>query len=91
LHGSTKEELYLKQRPGYARSDSTLVCKLNKALYGLKQASTHWHAKLKEVLVALSFKASDADPCLFVLNQDGVLLCSVKHTKACCMYLMPVI
>jgi hypothetical protein len=73
LHGSIEEELYMKQPPGYVCSDSSLVCKLNKALYGLKQASRQWHAKLKEVLVAASFKPSDADPCPFVLNKNGVV------------------
>jgi hypothetical protein len=82
LHGSIEEELYMKQPPGYVCSDSSIVCRLNKALYGLKQASRQWHAKVKEVLVGESFRPSDADPCLFLWNKDGVVFFVLGH----CVY-----
>jgi hypothetical protein len=82
LHGSIEEELYMKQPPGYVCSDSSIVCTLNKALYGLKQASRQWHEKVKDVLVGESFRPSDADPCLFVWNKEGVVFFILGH----CVY-----
>ncbi|GKC20122.1 retrovirus-related pol polyprotein from transposon TNT 1-94 [Tanacetum coccineum] len=39
LNGKLKEEVYVKQPPGFESSEfSDYVCKLDKALYGLKQA-----------------------------------------------------
>nr|GEX18929.1 retrovirus-related Pol polyprotein from transposon TNT 1-94 [Tanacetum cinerariifolium] len=39
LNGKLKEEIYVKQMPGFESSEfPDYVCKLNKALYGLKQA-----------------------------------------------------
>ena len=37
LHGVLEEEVYMKQPPGFERTDSVqLICKLDKATYGLK-------------------------------------------------------
>ena len=39
---------------------------MKKALYGLVQAARQWWKKTTEVLNAIGFKSSKADPCLFV-------------------------
>ncbi|GJY60715.1 retrovirus-related pol polyprotein from transposon TNT 1-94 [Tanacetum coccineum] len=44
LNGKLKEEVYVKQPPGFKNSEfSDYVCKLDKALYGLKQAPMAWN------------------------------------------------
>ncbi|GKE91050.1 retrovirus-related pol polyprotein from transposon TNT 1-94 [Tanacetum coccineum] len=44
LNGKLKEEVYVKQPPGFESSKFTdYVCKLDKALYGLKQAPKAWY------------------------------------------------
>nr|GEV30287.1 retrovirus-related Pol polyprotein from transposon TNT 1-94 [Tanacetum cinerariifolium] len=44
LNGKLKEEVYVKQPPGFESSEfPDYVCKLDKALYGLKQAPKAWY------------------------------------------------
>ncbi|GJZ49543.1 retrovirus-related pol polyprotein from transposon TNT 1-94 [Tanacetum coccineum] len=46
LNGKLKEEVYVKQPPGFENSEfPDYVCKLNKALYGLEQAPRSWMTK----------------------------------------------
>ncbi|GKC44997.1 retrovirus-related pol polyprotein from transposon TNT 1-94 [Tanacetum coccineum] len=46
LNGKLKEEVYVKQPPGFKSSEfPNYVCKLDKALYGLKQAPRAWYLK----------------------------------------------
>jgi len=47
LNGDLKEEVYVRQPPGYAivGEEGKVYC-LRKALYGLRQAPRAWNAKL---------------------------------------------
>jgi hypothetical protein len=45
--------------------------RLSKAVYGLKQAAHVWFEKWTTAMIAMGFKPSQADPCLFIGNQDG--------------------
>ncbi|GJS33142.1 retrovirus-related pol polyprotein from transposon TNT 1-94 [Tanacetum coccineum] len=46
LNGKLKEEVYVKQPPGFENSEfPNYVCKLDKALFGLEQAPRAWMAK----------------------------------------------
>lgn len=47
------------------------VCCLIKALYGLKQAGRQWYKKLDTELKNIGFKASEADPCVYLLEKRG--------------------
>jgi len=71
LNGEIKEEVYVKQPPGYQLGDSSSCCRLQKALYGLRQSPRTWHQRLCEELEALGFQASSADPSLFI-KRSGV-------------------
>lgn len=39
LDGALAEEVYMKNRQGFAKEGETKVCRLRKSIYGLKQAS----------------------------------------------------
>jgi hypothetical protein len=77
LRGFLEEEVYMKQPPGYEKSNAPhLVCKLDKSLYGLKQAPRAWFSKLSSKLQELGFLASKADT-LIRLQRIYNFLCSM--------------
>nr|GEV15439.1 hypothetical protein [Tanacetum cinerariifolium] len=56
LNGKLKEEVYVKNPPGFESSEfPDYVCKLNKALYGLKQAPRTWYETLSTFLIQNKF------------------------------------
>lgn len=70
LYGELEETIYMKQPEGY--DDGTeKVCELEKSLYGLKQAPRCWNKRFGGFLLKLGFKASNADPCLFIKEENG--------------------
>ena len=74
LNGELKEEIYMKQPPGYVQSGKeNLACKLRKSIYGLKQSPHCWNHKLCDHLKSLGFKESGADSCVFVKNESSTL------------------
>lgn len=76
LHGILKEEVYMRQPPGFQDSakPKNYICKLKKALYGLKQAPKAWHSRLTGKLIELGFKASVADSSLFILKNREITI-----------------
>jgi hypothetical protein len=73
LYGELDEVVYIKQPDGY--SDNTdRVCRLLKSFYGLKQAPRCWNRCFGNFLIKVGFKVSDADPCLYIRNQNGKML-----------------
>jgi histone deacetylase 1/2 len=75
LHGVLKEEVYMKQPPGFVDSRFPhYICKLDKSLYGLKQAPRAWYSRLSSRLLALGFVPSKADTSLFLLRKPGVTM-----------------
>ncbi|GJP54688.1 hypothetical protein CLOM_g13741 [Closterium sp. NIES-68] len=73
LNGIILEEVYMKQPEGLD-DGSGRVCRLKKAIYGLKQAPRAWYHKLEEALLAGSFKKSECDPSLFLLQEKDEIL-----------------
>jgi Reverse transcriptase (RNA-dependent DNA polymerase) len=52
---TSKEQIYMKQPPGYETGSSSTVCHFVKCLYGLKQSGRRWYHRLCEIMVGLGF------------------------------------
>ncbi|GJW56315.1 retrovirus-related pol polyprotein from transposon TNT 1-94 [Tanacetum coccineum] len=76
LNGKLKEEVYVKQPPGFESSEfPNHICKLDKALYGLKQAPRAWYETLSAFLTEHKFVIGKMDNTLFVYKtQTDVIL-----------------
>nr|GEV52883.1 retrovirus-related Pol polyprotein from transposon TNT 1-94 [Tanacetum cinerariifolium] len=75
LHGNLKEQVYMKQPPGFIDPQRpNHVCLLHKSLYGLKQAPHAWFKSLFKALFDLSFKGSKTDPSLFIYSRGHAFL-----------------
>ncbi|GJX05812.1 putative RNA-directed DNA polymerase [Tanacetum coccineum] len=74
LHGNLKEQVYMKQPPGFIDPQRpNHVCLLHKSLYGLKQAPRAWFERLSKALFD-GFKGSKTDPSLFIYSRGDTLL-----------------
>ena len=75
VQADIKEDVYIEMPQGFGSpSDGDYILKLNKNLYGLCQAPKSWFDKLATELVALNFKQSVSDPCMFVHDDMTVLV-----------------
>jgi hypothetical protein len=52
----------------------TNALRLNKSLYGLRQSGFNWFTKFSKQLIALKFRQSTVDPCLFTYEHNGDLI-----------------
>nr|GEW51053.1 hypothetical protein [Tanacetum cinerariifolium] len=79
LHGSLKEDVYVRQPEGFIDADHpSHVYKLKKALYGLKQAPRAWYDELSKFLLQNHFFNGTIDPTLFIrCFQDYILVVQV--------------
>ncbi len=78
LNGQLDEDIYMRQPEGYAQPGKEhLVCKLEKSLYGLKQSPRCWNKALRDKLVKLGFIQISADPCVFVKEEDTLVIIAV--------------
>jgi hypothetical protein len=70
LNGDLDEEIYMRQPEGY--NDGTgRVCHLYKTLYGLRQSGRSWNRKFNKEVTDLGFRATQADPCVYIRQTDG--------------------
>lgn len=75
LNGNLKEEVYVKQPPGFEDVDlPNHVLKLDKALYGVKQAPRAWYERLSKFLLENGFKRGKIDNTLFLKSRGKELL-----------------
>jgi hypothetical protein len=65
LNGELKEDVYVRQPPGFVAAEEHQVLKLKKALYGLRQAPRAWYAKLHSSLLSLGFVRSDHEHAVY--------------------------
>lgn len=72
LNGKLEEEVYIEQPEGY--SVGSEVCRLKKAIYGLKQAARSWYKTIEPALLAMGFKKSINEPCIFYKNWENQLV-----------------
>jgi hypothetical protein len=70
LYGELEETVFMRQPQGYGDGTSK-VCQLKRSLYGLKQAPRCWNKRFGDFLQRHGFKASDADPCLYIRERGG--------------------
>ena len=77
LNGTSDEEIYMEQPPGYIKKGKEhLVCKLKRSLYGRKQSSTYsrcWNTVFKQYTESINFKQCTTDPCIFVAGEEADL------------------
>nr|GEX24815.1 retrovirus-related Pol polyprotein from transposon TNT 1-94 [Tanacetum cinerariifolium] len=76
LHGSLKEDVYVRQPEGFIDADHpSHVYKLKKALYVLKQAPRAWYEELSKFLLQNHFFKGTIDPMLFIRRfHDDILV-----------------
>nr|GEU89082.1 retrovirus-related Pol polyprotein from transposon TNT 1-94 [Tanacetum cinerariifolium] len=72
LNGKLKEEVYVKQPPGFESSKlPDYVCKLDKALYRLKQEQRACYETLSTFLIQNKFVRERIDNTLFIYRSKG--------------------
>ena len=82
LNGYLKEEVYVKQPPGFENGDfPNHVFKLDKALYGLKQAPRAWYERLSSILLENDFRRGKVDNTLFLKSKGEHLLICLLYTS----------
>nr|GEZ35342.1 putative ribonuclease H-like domain-containing protein [Tanacetum cinerariifolium] len=75
LYGTTEEEVYVYQPPGFEDPDhSNKVYKVVKALYGLHQALRAWYETLENYLLENGFQRGKINQTLFIKRQKGDIL-----------------
>ena len=77
------EEIYMQEPPGYETQGEHSVKRLHKSLYGLKQAGRKWYEALSRALADLGFRASSADPGVFLAKVDKDILILAIHVDDC--------
>ena len=50
LQDELKDEVYIKQPPGYVAQEENMVCKLKKAIYDLKSSLRAWFDKFSHII-----------------------------------------
>ena len=70
LNGELKEEIYMRQPPGF--EDGTgRVCRLLKTIYGLKQAGREWNREFDRQLSSIQLIKTAVDHCVYYRERDG--------------------
>mmetsp|Transcript_10119 Transcript_10119/g.33099 ORF Transcript_10119/g.33099 Transcript_10119/m.33099 type:complete len:103 (-) Transcript_10119:1593-1901(-) len=78
LYADIDEAVYMSPPRGVSWDRDShgrpLVRRVLKAIYGFKQSPAKWYEKADGVLTAFGLRATLSDPCVYVLDRDGVRL-----------------
>jgi hypothetical protein len=74
LNAENNGEDYVKLPPCVVQGGESPVRKLQKALYGLKRAPKAWNSTFTEWALGKGFRQADAEPCIFVHQEERVML-----------------
>ena len=74
LTSSSRIRQYTRPPPGVSPPEVGMVWRLDRCLYGLKDSGRAFHLKFRKDLIEWGFKASEADPCLFIKRHRGEVL-----------------
>ena len=77
LFAPMEEEVYIRQPRGYEKGQK--VMRLLKSLYGLKQSSRNWSKTVKAAMLAVGFKQSENDACLYIYEKGEAFIHAVIH------------
>lgn len=84
LDFDAQEEIFMEEQPGYKEKDQhKYVVKLFKVIYGLKQAGRRWYETLFQTLAELGFQKSKANPAVFYIHQDNLIILLTIHVDDC--------
>ena len=73
LHGELEETIYMHQPEGFIEAgNEQKVCLLKRSLYGLKQSSRQWYLKFDEHMMAIGFRKSQYDSCVYIKERKIV-------------------
>lgn len=71
VQGDLSTTIYMNQSEGFSvDGQKDKVCLLKRPLYGLKQSGCEWYKKLDSYLSSISMKKTEADPCMYVDNDE---------------------
>ncbi|GFU93754.1 copia protein [Trichonephila clavipes] len=70
LYGNLEKTMCMQQPEGF-KDGSGRLCKLKRSLYGLKESPRCWNKCFCQFLTDPGFKASEADPCLYIRQRKG--------------------
>ena len=80
------DEVFMEQLPGYEEYDPQKYCiKLYKSIHGLKQAGCKWYKIVCCTLTDLRFKKCEANPAIFYIHANKVILILAIHIDDCTM------
>lgn len=73
LNGKVKEELYMKQIPGYEDSTNRVLCLIG-SLYGLKQAPRIWNQMFADKVTQIGFVQAKLEPSIFIRRTNSKVI-----------------
>jgi hypothetical protein len=70
LNGELKEEIYMRQPPGF-EDGTRRVWKLLKTIYGLKQSGREWNREFDRKLTSIQLIKTAVDHCVYYREHNG--------------------